>query len=386
MTDLTIWRISTIRRLSTRTLKRENFQRLSRLGRKASHLPSYPIWPEPNTQLVNLCSGQKTHRSPTEISAQTENEVTFGFVMTMLGFSLTFITAEVIPLFFVTLFTVIPYDLAEGDDSVWGLTASIIAVGAVVPFVGTLADLMGRKGITLVSLGFSIVSMILLGLTPNMAGFIGALALAGIGIGIQLLTTIAAVTELVPTHKRGITIGYIVIGFLPFAPASVYGQLLAEHSWRYVPLIIGVLCVVAFIILAIWYKPPARTNSLGLSKREMIGRIDFVGGFLSLSGITIFLVGLNSGGQDHPWSSAYVISTLVVGSVLMVIFGLYEYFYAKYPLFPSALIGDKKIFFSIAFLCLTSGINFIPLALFLGVQLYTVYGDGFRACGVHLLP
>ena len=38
----------------------------------------------------------------------------------------------------------------------------------------------------------------------------------------QLLTTISAVTELVPTSRRGMTIGYIEMGFMPFAPASLY--------------------------------------------------------------------------------------------------------------------------------------------------------------------
>jgi MFS family permease len=185
------------------------------------------------------------------------------------------------------------YDLGAGDKAIWLIFSQFIAAGSIVPFVGPLVDLIGRKWITLLSLGLIVVSMILLGTTPNIAGLIASMTLSGIGIGIQLLTSIAAVTKLVPVYKRGITIGYIVMGFLPFAPASLYSQLLATHSWRYVGLVIGVLALVAALILLIFYKPPQRPNSIGLTKMQILQRMNFVGAFFGIGGITVFLVGLN---------------------------------------------------------------------------------------------
>ncbi|PVH71282.1 putative major facilitator superfamily transporter [Cadophora sp. DSE1049] len=306
--------------------------------------------------------------------------------MTMLGFSISFVVAEVIPLFLITLFTVIAYDLDSGDMAIWLLVAQFIAVGSTVPFVGPLVDLLGRKWTTLVSLLFTVVSMILLGTTQNIAGAIASMVISGMGIGIQLLTSIAAVTELVPISQRGITIGYIVMGFMPFAPASLYGQLLAEHSWRYVPLVIGVLALVGFVIIAIWYKPPPRVNSLGLTKRQILGRIDFIGAFFAISGVTLFLVGLNWGEQPYAWNSAHVIACMTVGLGLLVIFVIYEKFFAPYPLFPGELIQHPRLFFVICFLCLTSGVNFIPVVVFWTIQCYTVYGASFRDAGIWLLP
>merc|ERR1712000_357676 len=315
-----------------------------------------------------------------------QNKRTFGFVMTMLGFSISFVVAEVIPLFLITLFTVIAYDLNSGDKAIWLIVAQFIAVGSTVPFVGPLVDLLGRKWTTLVSLLFTVVSMILLGTTQNIAGAIASMVISGMGIGIQLLTSIAAVTELVPVSQRGITIGYIVMGFMPFAPASLYGQLLAEHSWRYVPLVIGVLALVGFVIIAIWYKPPPRVNSLGLTKRQVLGRIDFTGAFLAISGVTLFLVGLNWGEQPYAWNSAHVVACMTVGLGLLVIFVVYEKFFAPYPLFPGELIQHPRLFFVICFLCLTSGVNFIPVVVFWTIQCYTVYGASFRDAGIWLLP
>ncbi|TVY46436.1 Efflux pump [Lachnellula occidentalis] len=315
-----------------------------------------------------------------------ENKLTFGLFMTMLGFSLSFVIAEVIPLFLITLFTVMAYDVGAGAKAIWLIVAQFIAIGSIVPFVGPLVDLIGRKGITLMSLCLVVVSMILLGTTPNIAGLIAAMTISGVAIGIQLLTSIAAVTELVPVYKRGITIGYVVMGFLPFAPASLYGQLLAEKSWRYVGLVIGILALVAFVILLIFYKPPQRSNSIGLTKRQVLGRIDFVGAILGIGGVTIFLVGLNWGGQDYKWGSAHVIACLVVGLVSLLAFVVWEKFGAKHPLFPWQLVKHKRLFFAICTLCLTSGINYVPVVVFWTIQVYTVYGASYRQAGIYLLP
>ncbi|CZT48556.1 related to MFS drug efflux pump [Rhynchosporium secalis] len=325
-----------------------------------------------------------THAQTTTSTIQ--NKRTIGFIMTMLGFSISFVVAEVIPLFLITLFTVIAYDLDSGDKAIWLIVAQFIAVGSTVPFVGPLVDLLGRKLTTLTSLLLTIVSMILLGTTPNIAGAIAAMAISGAAIGIQLLTSIAAVTELVPISQRGITIGYIVLGFMPFAPASLYGQLIAERSWRYVPAVIGALATIGFVVISIWYKPPPRINSLGLTKSQVLKRIDFVGAFLSIAGVTLFLVGLNWGKQPYPWNSVHVIACLCIGLGLLAVFVIYEKFVAKYPLFPGELVQHKRLFFVICFLCLTSGVNFIPVVVFWVIQVYTVYGASFREAGIWLLP
>lgn len=307
--------------------------------------------------------------------------------MTMAGFSLSFVVAEVIPLFLITLFTVIAYDVGHGEKAVWLIVAQFIAVASIVPFVGPLVDLIGRKGATLASLVLIIVAMILLGTTTSIAGIIASMALSGLGIGVQLLTAIAAVTELVPTHKRGLTIGYVVAGFLPLAPASLYGQLLAERSWRFVGLVIGLMAALAFAVLLAFYRPPPRPNAAGLAtRRQFLAQIDGGGALLGIGGVTVFLVGLNWGGQDYAWGSAHVVGCLVVGLVALGAFGLYERFVARYPMFPMRLARQKRLFGAICVLCLTSGINYIPVVVFWSIQVYTVYGASFREAGIYLLP
>ncbi|KXS97294.1 hypothetical protein AC578_4581 [Pseudocercospora eumusae] len=315
-----------------------------------------------------------------------ENKVTFSFFMTMLGLAMAFVVAEITPLFFVTSFTIIAFNLNALDMLVWILVAPYISTGAIAPFVGSLSDLMGRKGVICFSLVLAIISFILQGAAPNFACYLCGQVIAGAAIGIQILTVVAAASELVPVAKRGATLGYITIGLLPFASASLYGQLIAEHNWRYIYLLLGIWAAISLVVILIYYNPPPRPSAIGISKMELLKRLDWGGSFLSILGVVLFLIGINWGGQFYPWGSAHVICMLIFGVVTLVIFGCYERWVVKYPMFPGRLVQSKRHFFSVSALCLTSGINYVPLTVFWTIQAYTVYGATFKDAGVWLLP
>jgi MFS family permease len=123
------------------------------------------------------------------------------------------------------------------------------------------------------------------------------MAFAGVGAGINELTALAATAELAPTAKRGKYVAVLVFTIIPFCPSVLWAQLIASHStWRYIGLLCGLWAFIGFMMTAIFYFPPPRVNSLGLSRREIIAQIDFVGGFLSIVGIILFIGGLVWGG------------------------------------------------------------------------------------------
>jgi len=166
----------------------------------------------------------------------TEREgknITLPFIMTMLGLSLTLIVAELTPMFLATCFTIIAFDLDALDQAVWFTISAYIAQGAVAPFVGSLSDLFGRRGILLISLAMKVIACIFMGVAPNVGLFMVGQVISGAALGIQELIVVAAATEIVPVNRRGLVIGYILVGFMPFAPGALYGQLIASHSWRW---------------------------------------------------------------------------------------------------------------------------------------------------------
>lgn len=87
---------------------------------------------------------------------------------------------------------------------------------------------------------------------------------------------------------------------------------------------------VTAIGLFIGYKPPKRHNQLDhLSIWQKLARLDLVGFFMLTTGLTLFLVGLNFGGQLYPWASAQVLATLITGLICLGVFGVYEWRFTK---------------------------------------------------------
>jgi hypothetical protein len=52
------------------------------------------------------------------------------------------------------------------------------------------------------------------------------------------------------------------------------------------------------VITAIFYHPPPRVNSQGLSRRQVLKEIDYIGGLLSISGMLLFMMGMQWVGSN----------------------------------------------------------------------------------------
>lgn len=147
------------------------------------------------------------------------------------------------------------------------------------------------------------------------------MAIAGAGAGINELTALAATSEMAPTSKRGKYVAVLVFTILPFAPSVLWAQLIASHAgWRYVGAFCGAWSGVGLLVTVCFYIPPPRVNSKGMDKMEVIKRIDFVGGLLSISGMIVFLAGLQWGGYqvcELPTVVQSLLATHTLGPVRM---------------------------------------------------------------------
>lgn len=118
------------------------------------------------------------------------------------------------------------------------------------------------------------------------------------------LINLDSVAEITPVRWRGVALSLVTFSIVPFMPYLIYIQQLQEHaSWRWVFCIAGVWNFVGLVGIVLCYKPPPRHNVDSLSKAAILRQIDFVGGFLSIVGVTLFLVGLQVCPRDCSSSS-----------------------------------------------------------------------------------
>ncbi|KAJ9638267.1 hypothetical protein H2201_008867 [Coniosporium apollinis] len=279
-------------------------------------------------------------------------------------------------------------DLGGLDRWVWFVLANLLALAAVCPFVGSLSDLIGRRWVALMGSAFLVVAMIICGTARNMNQFIAGMTLSGAGAGICELTSLAVTSELAPTRKRGKYVAVLIFTIVPFCPSVLWAQLIAAHtSWRYCVLFCGLWALVGLLGTAFFYFPPPRPNARGLSRKEIIMEIDFVGGFLSISGMIVFLAGLQWGGYQYPWSSAHTLAPLIIGAfVLFVLFPLWEIKFAKFPMFPSRMKKEARILTLTLIITAISGANFFSVLMFWPTQAFNVYGHDPVGVGIRGLP
>lgn len=208
----------------------------------------------------------------------------------------------------------------------------MLGLAGVCPFVGSLSDLIGRRPVAIIGASLIVIGMIICSTVHTMNNFIGlylpryrspktftdmdtaGMAIAGAGAGINELTALAATSEMAPTRKRGLYVSILIFTIAPFCPSVLWAQLIAYHThWRYVGAFCAAWSAFGLLITVLFYFPPPRVNSVGLSRKEIIGRVDFVGGLLSITGLIVFLAGLQWGGYmvclDISYTNLHILLT-----------------------------------------------------------------------------
>jgi MFS family permease len=273
------------------------------------------------------------------------------------------------------------------DRWIWFVIGNLLALAAVCPFVGSLSDIFGRRWIAIFGGLLIVLGMIVCSTAHHMNVFIGGMVIAGAGAGFNELTALAATSEMAPTAKRGKYVAILVFTILPFCPSVLWAQLIADRAgWRYVGLLCGVWAFVGVVLTAAFYFPPPRVNSSGQSRAEVIKQIDYVGGFLSVGGLVLFMMALQWGGYQYAWTSTHVLVPLFLGAFLCALFVVWEMKFAKHPMFPRRILQAPRILLMTLIITFISGANFFSVLLFWPTQAYNVYGHNPIGVGVRALP
>ncbi|KAK3191179.1 hypothetical protein K4F52_002767 [Lecanicillium sp. MT-2017a] len=310
----------------------------------------------------------------------------WSFRMTVLACSIALCASQIHPLLYLTLATAIARDLDAANLSFWLLTSPIIASSATAPFVGPLADLFGRKLIFIGGVTFVLIGCIVSAATPTGGGFVAGQALIGMGTVVEELLAIAIVGEIVPTAKRPIYAAGTLCMIIPWSPGSLYGNFITRESWRWVGMLLGMWNLLIIVLLVPFYHPPPRVNSSGLSRRQLLGRIDFVGGTAITIGILFLSMALNWGGQEYPWNDSRVIAFLTIGFAFIIGFFLWEWKGAKYPLYPRRIVYAPRPFFCMLFVIFAAGVNYIPLTAFWAIENIAMYNTNRTETGINTIP
>lgn len=116
-----------------------------------------------------------------------------------------------------------------------------------------------------------------------------------------------------------------------------------------------------------------------------LGAIDWLGSLTIVGGTIMFLLGLEYGGVTYPWSSATVICLIIFGLVVIGLFFINEWKFARYPIMPLRIFKYRSNIASLV-ICFIHGMVFISGAFFLPLYFQAVFGASPILSGVYLFP
>ncbi len=181
--------------------------------------------------------------------------------------------------------------LPEGlDQAAWIVNAYLIAYVVVMPFIGRVSDIFGRRPVYISALILFLVGSIWVPLAPNLPSFIVGRVLTALGGGAMVPVGMAVIGDVFARENRASALGTLgAIDTAGWVWGPLYGAMLIRFlSWQWqfylnIPLsIIG--------ILAAWWA------LRDLPEPDTRPKIDWLGtGFLTAGLLSLNIALLNSG-------------------------------------------------------------------------------------------
>ena len=147
-------------------------------------------------------------------------------ILTIVGLMLTLLLSALDQTIVGTAMPRIIAELQGFDHYAWVTTAYLLTSTAVVPIVGKLSDIYGRKLFLIGGTAFFVLASALCGLSQNMNQLIAFRGLQGLGGGILMAMVFTIISSIFPPARRGRIQG-VFTGV--FGLASVVGPLLGGY-------------------------------------------------------------------------------------------------------------------------------------------------------------
>ncbi len=212
----------------------------------------------------------------------------------------------------------------------WTVTAFLLALAAIMPVAGRIADGYGRKPTLVTGLAVFGLGSALCAVAPNLTVLVACRFLQGVGGAIVQPMILTAVTRVVGTGRRGWAIGTLSRGgttFLVLGPLIAAG-LLAVGSWRLIFVVTLPVLAFAAYELVRWVRPSTdRGDDLDLWSIAWL-----------VVGLSCLVAGIT---QLAEWT--WTAGGLIAGGIALIGVFLWLQTRSERPLIPVRLLGNPLL-------------------------------------------
>jgi DHA2 family multidrug resistance protein len=262
----------------------------------------------------------------------------------------------------------------------WVVTAYMLAMAAMLPTSGWLADKFGYKRVYFWGLFFFTFGSLLCGLSDDETTLILARIIQGLGAGTVQPLGMAIITREFPPHQRGIAIGFWSIAAaasVSFGPL-IGGYLVDNFSWQLIFNVNIPVGIIALLFTIIIQREFVKKNT---------DKFDFIGFLSVIIFLPVLLFALSEGNaqtNSEGWSAPYILFCFAISIIGFVVFITQELTTQK-PLLDLKLLKDKN--FGLANLVLfLFGIGMFGSTFLLPMYLQNSMGYTALQSGAVFLP
>ena len=257
----------------------------------------------------------------------------------------------------------------------WVITAYMLAMAAMLPTSGWLADKFGYKRVYFWGLFLFTLGSLLCGLSNDEGTLIISRVIQGLGAGTVQPLGMAIITREFPLKQRGLALGFWAIAAaasVSFGPL-IGGYLVDNFSWQLifdVNIPVGIIALIFTVIIQREFvNPNAR-------------KFDYIGFISVIIFLPVLLYALSEGNaqtNSAGWTAPYILACFAISAIALAVF-LTRELTTKYPLLDLRLLADRNFGMSNALMFVFSigmfGSTFL-LPLFLQNSLgYTALQSG----------
>jgi len=225
---------------------------------------------------------------------------------------------------------------SSASNTSWAVTATLLTAAVTMPISGRLGDMVGKRLMLVISLGFLVAGSLLCALSDSLVPVIAGRALQGmamgaIALGISIMRDELSVEKVGPAVARvSATLG--VGGAVGLPVAALIVEKANWHALFYIAAGLGAVGIVA--VLALVPESPVRTPA----------RFDFLGAVGLGSALVMLLLPISKGG-DWGWGDPLTVGLLVGSAAVFAIWGQWE-LRCKVPLVDLRTTARPQVLFT----------------------------------------
>ncbi|OCF54222.1 major facilitator superfamily transporter [Kwoniella mangroviensis CBS 10435] len=248
--------------------------------------------------------------------------------------------------------TAIPQIVSEFqafDQVSWIITGYFLTQCGLILLVGQLLTILKAKWMLLGAVFFFELGSLICAVAKDMTTLIGGRAVQGIGASGMFVSILAVIAVVTRVDQRA---AFMASFGIVFVISSVVGPLLGgvfteRVSWRWcfwINLPFGGVAAAAVLFLLPARDPEVNENTP--HDRTLLGklrRMDWLGTALIFLTVTCLLLALAWGGNEYAWSNWRIILLFILGGLLVISFGAWQWYYDKHALIPLSLLKNRSV-------------------------------------------